>query len=107
MKTFLTSLLLLNFMVLNAQEFLIRGRVCDFKTRKELPGATVQLMSADSSVISTETAISYWQEGERRGGEVQILVQCPQAEGNLYIEVQLRGVQDHLRDSRAGQPEEA
>lgn len=91
MKTFLTSLLLLNFMVLNAQEFVIRGRVCDFKTRKELPGATVQLMSADSSVISTKTAISYWQDGERRGERSQFLFNVPKQKATYILKCSFVG----------------
>lgn len=36
----------------------IAGNVYDHKTRNELPGATVQLLSLDSTVIATETAYS-------------------------------------------------
>ena len=44
-----------------AQEtFTLRGKVYDFKTRTELPGATVQLMRTDSTVVTTTTAIEHW-----------------------------------------------
>lgn len=36
----------------------LSGRVYDSKTRNELPGATVQLLASDSSVIATKTAYS-------------------------------------------------
>ena len=49
-----------------AQEtFTLRGKVYDFKTRTELPGATVQLMRTDSTVVTTTTAIEHWLKRRR------------------------------------------
>ena len=49
-----------------AQEtFTLRGKVYDFKTRTELPGATVQLMRTDSTVVTTTTTIEHWLKRRR------------------------------------------
>lgn len=60
-RNIITTLLALAAMTAGAQEtFTLKGKVYDYKTRTELPGATVQLMRTDSTVVTTTTAIEHW-----------------------------------------------
>jgi hypothetical protein len=51
------SLLITNTFAQSTQQetLVLKGRVIDLKTRKDLPGATIQLMRADSTVIDQQT----------------------------------------------------
>ena len=69
-----------------AQEtFTLRGKVYDFKTRTELPGATVQLMRTDSTVVTTTTAIEHWQDGDRKGETSDFMLTVPKKEATYII----------------------
>ena len=75
-----------------AQEaFTLRGKVYDFKTRTELPGATVQLMRTDSTVVTTTTAIEYWQDGDRKGETSDFMLTVPKKEATYIIRCSFLG----------------
>ena len=69
------------------KDFTINGRVVDALMRNELPGATVELLSAkDSSVISSIVAdVPCWnmKRGEYHSSEFSFEV--PRVEGSSYI----------------------
>ena len=45
----------------------LKGRVVDSKTRNDIPGVTVQLLSADSTVLKTLVANNHWMRDELEG----------------------------------------
>lgn len=71
-----------------AQEiFILQGRVCDFKTKKELPGAIVQLMTTDSTIIAQEEASNLWINGDRSGETSDFSIVVPKKETAYIIKV--------------------
>lgn len=85
-KSLLIYVFLAHVNILYAQEtFTLKGKVYDFKTRTELPGATIQLMQADSTIISTTTAISHWQDGNRTGETSDFILTVPKQDGKYII----------------------
>lgn len=67
------------------EKFLLKGKVYDFKTRTELPGATVTLMRTDSTVVEAKRAISEWQDGEEFGQSSDFHFAIPKQEATSYI----------------------
>lgn len=69
---------------LYAQTIEICGKVYDSKTRNDLPGATVQLMSADSTVIETKSAYS---ESSLNTNDVvwDARLSCPILKGRIVL----------------------
>lgn len=57
----------------------------DFKTRTELPGATVVLMRSDSTVVSTTTALSRWRNNDQTGETSDFSFIVPKREANYII----------------------
>ena len=85
MKCLFMYTFLLNAIIMQGQEtFTLRGKVYDFKTRTELPGATVQLMRTDSTVVTTTTAIEHWQDGDRKGETSDFMLTVPKKETTYY-----------------------
>ena len=73
------------------ETFALRGKVYDFKTRTELPGATVQLMRTDSTVITTMTAIEHWQDGDRKGETSDFTLIVPKQEATYIVRCNFLG----------------
>ncbi len=66
MKQIALFILALVAMTAQAQQTLtLKGKVYDFKTRTELPGATVQLMRTDSTVVATTTAYASSRDNDK------------------------------------------
>ena len=75
-----------------AQEiFILQGRVCDFKTKKDLPGAIVQLMTTDSTIIAQEEASNLWINGDRSGETSEFSIVIPRKEGEYIIKCTYTG----------------
>ena len=71
-----------------AQEnFVLLGKVYDFKTKKELPGAIVQLMTTDSTVIAPAKASNLWINGDRSGETSDFSIVVPKKETAYIIKV--------------------
>ena len=66
-KTSLVALLLLLATFAHANDmFTLRGKVIDNRTRKDLVGATVQILSADSTFIAGCMAQCDWIDGNEK-----------------------------------------
>lgn len=63
----------------------LEGKVYDFKTRKDLIGANVQIMDADSNVIATTVASSYIQNGDVKTYDSRFWVSVPKNDDVTYI----------------------
>lgn len=58
----------INIVAQNSKETIqLKGHIVDQKTRKDLAGATVQLLTADSVVIDQQTPIQHWQRNGQEG----------------------------------------
>jgi hypothetical protein len=87
MKKIIVSIVIL-FSVLSLeaqQNFGLRGKVYDFKTRKELPGATIQLLNTDSSLVTQDKALNYWEDGDRKGYHSDFNLVVPRKEATYIL----------------------
>lgn len=75
-----------------AQEnFVLLGKVYDFKTKKDLPGAIVQIMTTDSTIIAQEEASNLWINGDRSGETSEFSIVIPRKEGEYIIKCTYTG----------------
>lgn len=82
----------MTFMSSYAQEnFTLKGKVYDFKTRTELPGAIVQLMRTDSTVVTTTTALSQWTNNDQTGETSDFSLNVPRQNATYIIKCSLLG----------------
>ena len=63
----------------------LKGRVCDFKTRNDVVGAIVTVMTIDSTVIAQTVASSHWINGEEEGYTSQFYLNVPYKQNTTYI----------------------
>lgn len=63
----------------------LKGRVCDFKTHNDVVGATVTLMTLDSTVISYVKASSFWMDGDSQGYTSEFYLEAPNEQNVTYI----------------------
>ena len=88
----ITIILVLVALTAGAQEtFTLKGKVYDYKTRTELPGATVQLMRTDSTVVTATTAISRWRNDEQTGETSDFSLTVPRQEATYIIRCSFLG----------------
>lgn len=71
--------------------FTLKGKVYDFKTRTELPGAIVQLMHIDSTKITATTAISRRHNDGQTDETSDFSLTMPRQEGTYIIRCSLLG----------------
>ena len=69
----------------------IYGYIYDSRTHNELPGATVQLLSKDSTVIDQREARSYWRNGDREGYSAYFAFTVPKALKSYLLRVSYVG----------------
>lgn len=92
MKSFFTFVFALFFISSYAQEtFTLKGKVYDYKTRTELPGATVQLMRTDSTMVTATTAISRWRNDDQTGETSDFSLTVPRQEATYIIRCSFLG----------------
>lgn len=92
MRNITVLILLLATITGQAQEtFTLKGKVYDFKTRTELPGATVQLMRTDSTVVTATTAISQWRNDDQTGETSDFSLTVPKQEATYIIRCNFLG----------------
>lgn len=73
-------------MCLKAQDtFILKGRVIDLHTRKDLPGSTVQLMTNDSVVIGQQTPENRWVKDDRDGYSSDFSFNVPRKEATYIL----------------------
>ncbi len=91
-RNFITIILALAALTAGAQEtFTLKGKVYDYKTRTELPGATVQLMRTDSTVVTATTAISRWRNDDQTGETSDFSLTVPRQEATYIIRCSFLG----------------
>lgn len=92
MKIIATLLILLTSIPGFAQNtFTLKGKVYDNKTRNELPGATIQLMKADSTIIATTTALSEWRNDNQTGETSDYMLTVPKQDATYIIRCSMLG----------------
>lgn len=92
MKIIATLLILLTSIQGFAQGTLtLKGKVYDNKTRNELPGATIQLMKADSTIIATTTALSEWRNDDKTGETSDYTLTVPRQDATYIIRCSMLG----------------
>ena len=69
----------------------IFGYIYDSRTHNELPGATVQLLSKDSTIIDQREARSYWRNGDREGYSAYFAFTVPKEPKSYLLRVSYVG----------------
>lgn len=91
-KTSLVALLLLLATFAHANDMLtLRGKVIDNRTRKDLVGATVQILSADSTFIAGALAQSEWINGNEKWQTADFTLNIPKQEGTYILRADFLG----------------
>ncbi len=94
LRRFLIIVSILNVyaMCMKAQDrFILRGRVIDLHTRKDLPGATVLLMTSDSVVIGQQTPDNRWVKDNRDENSSAFSFTVPMKEETYIIKCSCPG----------------
>ncbi|MBR6630241.1 MAG: hypothetical protein IKL03_09870, partial [Bacteroidaceae bacterium] len=91
-KTSLVALLLLLATFAHANDMLtLRGKVIDNRTRKDLVGATVQILSADSTFIAGCMAQCDWIDGNEKWQTADFTLNIPKQEGTYILRTDFLG----------------
>ena len=91
-KTSLVALLLLLATFAHANDmFTLRGKVIDNRTRKDLVGATVQILSADSTFIVGCMAQCDWVDGNEKWQTADFTLNIPKQEGTYILRADFLG----------------
>lgn len=69
----------------------IHGYVYDSRTHNELPGATVQLLGKDSTLIDQREARSYWRNGDRDGYSAYFAFTVPKEPRSYLLRISYVG----------------
>ena len=63
----LSFAILLSVTCMGQEKLTLKSRVVDSKTRNDVPGVTVQLLSSDSTVIESLVANNHWTRDDQEG----------------------------------------
>ena len=75
-----------------AQETIqLKGRIIDAKTRKDLPGATVQLMTVDSTVIDQQSPNHHWWKYDQEGYSADFSFTVPKQNATYILRASYLG----------------
>lgn len=86
-----------------AQEKLtIKSRVVDSKTRNDIPGVTVQLLSSDSTVLKTIVANNHWTRDDQEGYSSTFEFEVPREKGSYIIRASYLGYKTACVDVSIG-----
>nr|WP_288182570.1 hypothetical protein [uncultured Prevotella sp.] len=69
----------------------VKSRVVDSKTRNDVPGVTVQLLSSDSTVIETLVANNHWTRDDQEGYSSIFQFDVPRVKANYIIRASYLG----------------
>lgn len=69
----------------------LKGRVVDHKTRKDLAGATVQLLTADSIVLDQQTPSQHWERNGQEGYSAIFSFSVPKKSATYIIRASFLG----------------
>ena len=76
----------------SAQETIqLKGRIIDSKTRKDLPGATVQLMTTDSTIIDQQAPSHHWVRNGQEGYSADFSFTVPKQNATYILRVSYLG----------------
>ena len=86
-----------------AQETIqLKGRIIDSKTRKDLPGATVQLMTADSIVIEQQAPSHHWVRNGQEGYSADFSFTVPKQNATYILRASYLGYKTACVDYTIG-----
>lgn len=77
--------ILLSVACMGQEKLTIKSRVVDSKTRNDVPGVTVQLLSSDSTVIESLVANNHWTRDDQEGYSSIFQFDVPRHKANYII----------------------
>lgn len=83
--------MLLSVACYGQEKVTIKSRVVDSKTRNDVPGVTVQLLSSDSTVIETLVANNHWTRDDQEGYSSIFQFDVPRVKANYIIRASYLG----------------
>ena len=83
--------ILLTIPTLAQEKLTLKSRVVDSKTRNDIPGVTVQLLSSDSTVLKTLVANNPWTRDDQSGYSSTFEFDVPRERGNYIIRASYLG----------------
>lgn len=83
--------MLLSVACYGQEKMTIKSRVVDSKTRNDVPGVTVQLLSSDSTVIETLVANNHWTRDDQEGYSSIFQFDVPRVKANYIIRASYLG----------------
>lgn len=87
----IATLIIINNNIFAQKMFELRGSVLDVKTRNDLPGAIVQLLRPDSSIVSSTTAISRSYNNNQLTEKAEFHFNVPSQECSYILKCTLMG----------------
>ena len=91
-RQIITILLGLAAITAGAQETIqLKGRIIDSKTRKDLPGATVQLMKTDSTIIDQQSPSHHWVRNGQEGYSADFSFTVPKQNATYILRASYLG----------------
>lgn len=94
--------LLLSISCIAQGKLIIKSRVVDSKTRNDIPGATVQLLSSDSTVINTVVANNHWTRDDQEGYSATFEFNLPREKAKYIIRASYLGYKTECIDFSIG-----
>ena len=89
----LAALVSISLNYAQAQESIqLKGRIIDSKTRKDLPGATIQLMTTDSIVIDQQTPSHHWVRNGQEGYSADFSFTVPKQNATYILRASYRPI---------------
>lgn len=69
----------------------LKGRIIDSQTRKDLPGATVQLLSGDSTILASQSPNNHWVKNGQEGYSSNFSFTVPKQNATYIFRVSFMG----------------
>lgn len=97
MEELMRKLIILSFAILlsvacmGQEKLTLKSRVVDSKTRNDVPGVTVQLLSSDSTVIESLVANNHWTRDDQEGYSSIFQFDVPRHKANYIIRASFLG----------------
>lgn len=83
--------ILLTLPCFSQEKLTVKSRVVDSKTRNDIPGVTVQLLSPDSTVLNTLIANVHWTRGDQEGYLSTFEFEVPREKASYIIRASYLG----------------
>lgn len=87
----LSFAILLSVTCMGQEKLTLKSRVVDSKTRNDVPGVTVQLLSSDSTVIESLVANNHWTRDDQEGYSSIFQFDVPRHKANYIIRASFLG----------------